>query len=275
MFFNIGNESGKPCNRSIFGRCACVTACASSGKLNVCMSFFKHADHCKIAVDAADRISYYRSALVAYEIQLNAPAFKLSDDLRCAVAAPFLGTGGGKIYIGRRSVAFGKKLLDSLKERHDGSLGVSRSSAPDLTVGNVARKRLMRPFALGRDNVLMAHKKYRLLRAFTLPAVKQISVNLCFFKVFVNERKELFEQLMKSEKLFNFALICVRGRVILYHLGQFSGKAERLLLVLVRPVIRLFPGHCKRAYQCNKQKQYDHGRYNQKIFHHSAPLFFL
>ena len=105
----------------------------------------------------------------------------------------------------------------------------------------------MRPFALGRHHVLVAHEKYRLFGAFTLPIEKQISVDLCLFKLFVNKRKELFKHLVKTEEFINLRYIRVRGCIVLNHFRKLFGKAKRFLLVLIRLVIGFFLRHEKCA----------------------------
>ena len=57
--------------------------------------------------------------------------------------------------------------------------------------------------SLRRDNILMAHKEYRLFGAFALPVKKQISVDLGFLKFFVYKREKLFKHLVKAEKFFH------------------------------------------------------------------------
>ena len=96
-----------------------------------------------------------------------------------------------------------RESFDRLKECHDRAFCIRRTSSPHLSVRNVARKRLVYPLTLSRNNILMAHKEYRLFGAFALPVKKQISVDLGFLKFFVYKREKLFKHLVKAEKFFH------------------------------------------------------------------------
>lgn len=79
-------------------------------------------------------------------------------------------------------------------------------------------KRLVLPFSLGRDYVLMAHEQYRHAVARALPFEQQISVNDGLFKLFMHERKQPFEHLVEAEKFLGLVNIRVRYRLVPHHL---------------------------------------------------------
>ena len=175
---------------------------------------------------------------------------KLFYDFRCTVAGPLLRAGRGEIYVALGRVALLQKLLDRLEKCHDRGLGVSRSATPDLAVGDVAGKRLVLPFALGRDYVLMAHEQYRHAVARALPFEQQIAVNDGFFKLFMHKRKQPFENLVEAEKFLNLGNVRVRYRLVPHHLRQLARKLKGVVAGFGRCVVRALVRRQNRAHNC-------------------------
>ena len=69
-----------------------MTTVAPCGELHICLALFKYAYHCKIAVDSADGFGDDRTALIAYQEQLDSSALQLRYDLRCTVPTPLFRT---------------------------------------------------------------------------------------------------------------------------------------------------------------------------------------
>ena len=67
----------------------------------------------------------------------------------------------------------------------------------------------MAPFTLCRDHILMAHQKDWVFAAFSLPVIEKVSIDHCFFKLFVDEWKQLLQELVEAEKFFLFMDSCM------------------------------------------------------------------
>ncbi len=97
LCFNLVYKSGEAGDGSALCGGACVAAGAFCREFNVGLALFENSHHGEIAVNTADWLGNYGSALVANKEQLDAASFKLVHDFRSAVSRPFLGAGGGKI----------------------------------------------------------------------------------------------------------------------------------------------------------------------------------
>ena len=234
MRLHIVHKCGQPRDGGVLRRCAGVSAGAAGGKFHVRLTFFKHADHGKVAGDAADRLGDDAAALITDEKQLHAAPLKLRHKLRRAVAGPLLRAGGGEIHVACRSISLGQKLLDRLEKGHERALGVRCAAPPDLAVRDLTGKRRVLPYALGGDHVLMAHQQNRLFAAFALPAIEQIAVDHGALQFFMHERKERLQRLVEGQKFFNLRRIRMGGGVALNHARELFRQKFCPLFVLMR-----------------------------------------
>ena len=96
-----------------------MSAIAPCGELHICLALFKYAYHCKIAVNAADGFGDDRTALIAYQEQLDPSALQFCHNLRC--------TADSQLLVSASSVA------------EDIFKGLLKKDADDKTVMNVSR----------------------------------------------------------------------------------------------------------------------------------------
>ena len=92
-------------------------------------------------------------------------------------------------------------------------------------------KGLVQPFALGRDDVLVAHQHDRAFVAVSLPAEEQVAVDLGLFQALVHEREELREQRVEGEELLPLHRAAARDGFDLHHARELF-RIERLALRL-------------------------------------------
>ena len=206
------------------------------------LALFKHADHRKVAGNAADWFGNNAATLIADKKQLHTAAAQFLHKLRRAVARPFLRAGRRQIHVRRRRIVLSQQLLGRFKERHDGAFRVRSAAPPDLAVRDIAGERRVEPVALRRDNILMAHKKDRLFRRAALPVKQQIPVDLRLFQPRKDEWEQLRQRLVERAEARRIVSAGVGGRVHPDHLRQLLCQPQRFLLILLRPVVRRFPG---------------------------------
>lgn len=84
----------------------------------------------------------------------------------------------------------------------------------------------MLPLALGGNNVLMAHQKYRGPVARALPAEQEVPVDDGFLQIFVHQREQLLQKLMEAEKFPGLVDIRVRHRFVLYHSDSLCASSR-------------------------------------------------
>ena len=107
-----------------------MTAVAPCGELHICLALFKYAYHGKIAMNAADGFGDDRTALIAYQEQLDPSALQLRNNLRRTVTAPLFRAGACQVDIGGRNEPFRQEFLHRLEKCHDRGLGIGCASAP-------------------------------------------------------------------------------------------------------------------------------------------------
>ena len=136
----------------------------------------------------------------------------------------------------------------------------------------------MAPFALRRNDVLMAHEQNGFFRRPALPVKEQIAVDFGFFKLGEPQRKQLRKRFMERAEFFRVVAASMGGRIDLNHFGKFFCQPQRFLFILLRLIIRCFFRAEQRPDDRDEYQQQQNARDQQQIFHTCASLlafFFL
>ena len=81
-------------------------------------------------MNAADGFGDDRTALIAYQEQLDPSALQLRNNLRRTVTAPLFRAGACQVDIGGRNEPFRQEFLHRLEKCHYRGLGIGCASAP-------------------------------------------------------------------------------------------------------------------------------------------------
>ena len=167
-----------------------MSAVASCCEFDIPISFFHNADHAIGSFDSTDRLFDNHAAFIQYQRKFDSLFFQIFNGSRSSVTAPLFSTAASDIDIYFRLISFSDQFFDRREDAEKASFGIHRSSSPYSSFFvDVTTERGMFPSSACFYHILVAHKKNRVLTAFSAPFKEQASVKYMLLTVLMHVRK--------------------------------------------------------------------------------------